>query len=305
MSTPAATIGSLNLYGPVDSDADLSEDGVFSASLTWRIHETDQTKLPLSLTANLIADPFVSAGALPRRGTIYQGTQASCRSLSVRRESNYVYLVTAKFSSKNSTSSEKATDENPLLDRPVVTWTGATESKAIYKDRDDKPILNTAGDPIIDTIEENIIGATVKSNVSGLPTWILSYRNATNDAPFTLRGLGVAANVARFVLPGNFLSEIKERNGVYYYEFTYELKFDEQDLHYGKLLNAGFREKVTIEEVEQLRNITNSDGTEISEPAPLDIDGAKIEQPTPENAVLVTVKKYYEKDFSVLPGVVV
>lgn len=308
MTTPTFTIGTANLYGPIDTEADETEDGVFNASLVWRIHETDKDTAPELLTADQVAGPFIAVGALPQRGTRYQNTRATCRSTSAKKESNFVYLFTAKYSSKNSTDEEKATDENPLFDRPIITWTGSTESRAIYKDRDDKPILNTAGDPIIDTIDDNVIGATVKSNVAFLPAYILTYRNATNHAEFSLGGLTISENAARFVLPGNFISEIKYRNEIPYYEFTYELKFDEQDLHYGKLLNAGFREKVDkffgdgVNDF--LRNITNSDGTEISEPAPLDTDGAKIALPTPENSVFVEVKKYYVKDFSVLPGVV-
>lgn len=304
MSTPVATIGTVNLYGPTETEADQTEDGVFNASLTWKLHEMDRTKAAVNLSADQVATPFILAGALPRRGTRYQATLATCRTVSVKRDSNFVYSVTAKFSSKNSAEEEKATDENPLLDRPTITWTGSTESRAIHKNRLDKPILNTAGDPIIDTIEDNIIGVTVKSNVAGLPPWLLGYRNATNNAEFTIGGLLIPINVARFQLPGNFLSELKHRNDYPYYEFTYELKFDEQDKHHGNLLNAGFREKVTIDAVETLRNITNTDGTEISEPAPLDEDGEKIELPTPDNSVFVEVKKYYEKDFSVLPGVV-
>lgn len=302
-----ATIGNVDLLAPKEATARLGEDGVFTASVKWKIHVKDATGLTwVDLLPDVVATPFVNAGELPKRGTQYLNTQATCRETYADVESNFVYTFTADYSSKNSTEAERGTDEQPQNDRPLINWVASQESRAIYKDRNEQPILNTAGDPIIETRDENIIGVSVKSNVLQVPSWVLSYRNSINNAPFSLiNGLTVGTNVARFVLPSGFISEPKERNDTIYYEFTYELHFDEQDLHQGKPINVGKREKIDIGGGNyELRNITNEDGTECTDYVPLDEDGLKIALPTPSNTLIIDVDKYYEKDFSILPGVI-
>ena len=302
----------VEVYGPVNATAAQGEDGVFTATLTWHVkYPVGPSYTWPQLLPDLIVGPLIASGQLPRRGSRYGNTLATCRSVSAARgDQNGVVIYTANYSDKNADSEkqEEPTNENPLFDRPIITWKASIESKAIYKDRDDKPILNSAGDPVIDTRDENPLGASVKSNVAFLPEWVLTYRNATNDAEFSLGGLVIAANVARITFPSGFISEPKDRNGIKYYEFTYDLEFDEQDKHYGTPINAGFREKVDkffgdgVNDF--MRNITNTDGTEVSDVVPLDENGRKIDLPTPENTLVIEVKKYYEKDFSILPGVV-
>lgn len=303
-----AEIGDATLDEVHDLDVNLSEDGVLSVTASWRYAVRPNGQTVNQLTPDLVALPFILAGHLPKRGKRYLDTQATCRDIKARIDGRqYQYLFTATFSSKNATDSETGTDEDPLLDKPDIDWSGSIVSRATSKDRAGKPLLNTAGDPVIAAFDDNVLSCTVRVNVPEFPTWLLGYRNSTNDADIVVDGIPIAANVARLVLPGGFISKWQNRNDIYYRTLTYELHMDEQDFHYGRPISEGLREKILLQggPAAELRNILNDDGTEITDPVPLDSDGARIPVPTPDNAHLLTQKLYYEKDFSVIPGITV
>lgn len=320
-----------------------SSGGTFTATCKWRL-KVQISNDPLDMLSDRVASAF--AGELPVEGTTYPDRPlATCRSVDCKRDgANGVFVFTAKFSDENadSESEEAGTDENPLLDRPIIKPTAGIQPLAIHRDRDDNAILNKAGDPIIQQRDDNTIGFSVQANVANIPWWILYYRNGTNDAPFVIDGLEVAKNMARFVLPSDWKSEYKNRNDIQFVVFKYELLIDERDLHYGVPLNAGFREKVPryildsngeatteqarrpvmtvdgngdpIQETDEngdpvwgdllwdRKTITENDGSEVQEAQPLDNVGFKLDDPTPETSTFLEVKKYYERNFLILPG---
>ena len=277
-------------------------DGVFSVTVVWTLHVPIVNNY-IDMLPDVVAARYIAAGILPIEGYTYPAYPfASVRSVECKQVEGGIYRYTAEYSDKNSSEQQKGTDENPLLDRPIVKPTAGMITRALTRDIFGKPILNRAGDPIVQTVEDNTIGLSITANVPYVHPAFLALRNTCNIAAISVSGIGMSANAARFVLPSNWVSEPKARNDIPYLEFTYELLIDEYDLHYGRPLNAGFRTKTGLVP-ERLKTITNGDGSEISEPAMLDEEGFWIPDATPDDAYFLTVKKYPPADYSILPGV--
>ncbi len=277
-------------------------DGVFNVTVVWTLHVAIANNY-IDMLPDVVAARYIAAGILPIEGYQYPAYPfATVRSIECKQVEGGIFRYTAEYSDKNSSEREQGTNENPLLDRPIVKPTAGMITRALTRDIDGKAILNKAGDPIIQTVEDNTIGLSITANLPYIYPQYLALRNTCNIAAINVSGIGISAKAARFVLPSNWVSEPKARNDIPYLEFTYELLIDEYDLHYGRPLNAGFRTKTGLVP-ERLRTITNGDGSEISEPAMLDEEGFWIEEPTPDDAYFLTVKKYPPADYSILPGV--
>jgi len=289
------------LLWQIDDAEATKTDGVFSATVVFSllvgIDSTYYNMLP-----DVVAAPYIAAGILPIEGYSYPAYPfATVRSIKCKKGEGGVYTYTVEYSDKNS-AEEKSTDENPLLDRPIIKPVAGTITRAITRDRDGSAILNSAGDPIMQTVEDNTIGFTITANLEYIPAWVLALRNTCNSSPIVVGGLTIGAEMARFILPSGWASEPKARNDISYIEFTYELQIDEIDKHYGRPLDAGFR-ALTGLVPEKRKTIVNGDGSEPSEPVLLDGEGYVLEDPTPADAVYLTVKKYPMADYSFLPGV--
>jgi 5-hydroxyisourate hydrolase-like protein (transthyretin family) len=300
----AATIVSKKLF---DYEA-ARKNGVFTARFVWElavtISQTWTDMLP-EVVATLWSD-------LPIEGNVHPSTAtATCRGVSCKLVKGGVYHYTAEYSDENADAGTAATSTDPTDDLPIIRPVGGIRERAIHKDRDDEAMLNTAGDPVLQTIEDNTIDIVVEVNVPDNGTaeaLVLNLRNTTNDAPFQIGRWYVGTNMARVIFPTDFLSERKKRNSTFYKVFKYELKIDERDKHYGVPLNAGFREKAIDDvgppAVFHLETILEKDGSEPSEPVPLASSGRKLDNPSPETVIYLEFKKYIEADFTDLPGVV-
>ncbi len=287
------------------------EKGVFTATMEWTLQVTISSDVA-DMAPSKVAGLFEW---LPVEGVNYSAynslwPRATCRGVSSSQIEGGVYSYSTKWSDEASKNDQQATNEDPTEDLPIIKPVGGTREKAITRDRDDKPILNKAGDPVAQSIEENTIGLTITAKVavdSGVELLVLSLRDRVNDAPIQVGNWYIDTNMARVVFGSNFLSEVKRRNGIEYFEFTFELLIDERDKHQGRPLNAGFREKwvKTLSPfAEELRTILAPDGSEPSEAAPLDEDGLAIALPTPDNVIYLEIDKYQEGDFTQLPGVI-
>lgn len=277
------------------------KDGVFTAQLTWSLH-VSVAETEVEMLADVIASLFPD---LPVEGETYPGkTLVTCRGVKVERIEGGYYKYVADYSDENSFEEDRGTNENPLLDRPRIRPVGGMQSRSITRDRDDEGILNSANDPILQSMDDNIVGFQITQNVAEIPSYAFSLRNTCNSAPITIGGIPVSTNAARYVLPNSWLSDPKKRNDITYYEFSFELLIDERDTHYGYPLDAGFRKTIFDDDFNLIQvAITLDDGSEPSEPVPLNGEGDVLEDPTPDNAVYRIVKKYPEADYSALPGV--
>jgi hypothetical protein len=286
---------SITMHSPTAAEG---EDGVFTASIQWEL-VVDISSNPYEMLPDQVAGLFYAF--LPLRGTIYHNGRpwVTCRSVKCDHVQGGVFTYTATYSDKNAEGGESGTKENPLWDRPIIKSIAGMRPLAIHKDRDGDAIMNKANDPIIQTVEYNTVGFKVEANVAYVPNWILSYRNTTNSKQFTIAGLSIAEDVARFVLESDFVEGPKSRNNVNYLVFRYTLLLDELDKHYGVPMNAGFNELIDGKQVP----IKLKGGAEPDKERPLDDEGKHIKDPTPDNIITLEVKKYLQQDFSVLPGI--
>jgi hypothetical protein len=289
--------------------------GVFSATMEWT--------LTCTISAN-VADmaPSQIAGLfawLPVEGTAYGDYNplwpyTSCRSVACDQIEGGIYKYVTEWSDENAKQNEdsqdsKATDENPINDLPIIKPVGGMRERAITKDRNDEAILNKAGDPVIQSVEDNTINIAVTCNVavdSGVEALVVALRNRVNIAPIRCGRWYIDTNMARVIFESGFLSEVKRRNDTEYLEFSFLLSIDERDLHKGTPLNAGFRQLVVTSLspfAEQLEAILGKDGSEPGEPVPLNATGEVIENPKPDTVIFLEIAKYQEGDFTQLPGV--
>ena len=290
--------------------------GVFSATMEWT--------LTCTISAN-VADmaPSQIAGLfawLPVEGTAYGDYNplwpyTSCRSVACDQIEGGIYKYVTEWSDENAKRNEngddsKSTDENPLNDLPVIKPVGGMRERAITKDRNDEAILNKAGDPVIQSVEDNTINIAVTCNVavdSGVESLVVALRNRVNIAPIRVGRWYIDTNMARVIFESGFLSEVKRRNDTEYLEFSFLLSIDERDLHKGTPLNAGFRQRVAIPATSPVEyaqeTILSKDGSEPGEPVPLTSLGAVLEDPQPDTVLYLEIEKYQEGDFTQLPGV--
>lgn len=297
--------------------------GIFTAVMEWTLKTTISATVA-DMAPSQIAGLFVG---LPVEGTAYGPYNATwplvtCRGVSCDQIEGGIYLYKTEWSDENAKDDTEATNEDPTQDLPIILPVGGIRERQITKDRDDEAILNKAGDPVLQSIEDNTINISVKVNVavdSGVEELVVALRNRLNDAPIQCGRWFIDTNMARVIFDSNFISEVKRRNDNEYLEFSYFLQIDERDRHDGTPLNAGFRQKAwvtsggspvvppvdPVEGVDEytVERIIENDGSEPNEPVPLDDFGRKLIEPQPDTVLYLAVKKYQEGDFTQLPGV--
>lgn len=303
--------------------SEAKKKGVFTAILEWELEVTISATI-VDMAPSVVAAQFPF---LPFEGTAYGGfnplyPRATCRGASCDQIMGGVYSYKTEWSDENSKNDQQATDENPINDLPIIKPVGGMRERAITKDRDDEAILNKAGDPVIQSIEDNTINIAVTCNVgvdSGVEALVVALRNRVNDAPIRVGRWYIDTNMARVIFESGFLSEVKRRNETEYLEFSFLISVDERDYHRGTSLNAGFRQKVwttsggtpiapasdpnPLSDIYTVETILSDDGSEPSEPVPLDDFGREIVRPQPDEVLYLDTDKYQEGDFTQLPGV--
>jgi hypothetical protein len=273
--------------------------GVTTASVEFLLIIDELSDNTVSMLADQVIEQFLDV--LPFEGTQYPlRPWITCREFECEQLRGRIYSYKANYSNENSPEEEEDNgQDDPLLEPAKVKPTAATLTEATHQDRDGKAFLNTAGDPLIDEVTWNYGGFRISKNVASVPASFLALANTTNNASFTVKSQVIPLNAARFIIPSDWLSDLKWRNGVPYYVFTFELDIDSRNLHYGVKMNAGTRQLKDGKKVA----ITGNDGSEVSEPVPLDDDGLELADPTPENVIYQKNKRYEEANYSGLPGV--
>jgi hypothetical protein len=195
--------------------------------------------------------------------------------------------------------------ESPL-DEPVkIRWTSSLERIPAIKDLDGEAIVNSAGDYFDPPPEKDAVGWTIviQYNAATVPTGILGFAGAVNNAGITVDGISIATERCRVV--GLDISEIQERNDIEYRTVTlslYALDPDEDGFDLS-LLDQGFR----IKDGTDLKDILieDEDGNENrpSSPVLLDGSGAKLSDPSPSTAVFMDYEVTRKKDLSAFPGI--
>jgi hypothetical protein len=238
-----------------------------------------------------------SNGSLPVIGSAYpDDANAVCKSLSVSCQQGYKYwIVTAEY---NDTYQVEST---PTNDETRISWSSEIFQREAWKDKDGNGVLNSAGDPFNPPVirDDARTVCRIVQNASSVPTYVLTYPNCVNSTSFTIDGVSVAARYAKISNVG--VSEERRRNGTVYREVTIEMHIRNETWDF-EILDAGFREFDPADSTKRIL-ITNDDGTDITEPAILDGSGAKVDDPTPADAVFGSFRVYTELNFvGTIPG---
>lgn len=238
---------------------------------------------------------WAGSPSLPKVGQLHDVGLLWCiRANAKQTDKSAEWVYTADY------SDEVEMAEDPTDDPVEIEWETEIYTEAVFKDKDDNAIVNSAGDYFIDpspTREKSHLIAKVKKNVDVVPTWAITLRDVVNSAAVTIDGLSVGAGLA--LVKRLHISKVMTRNGIDYREVTFEVHIH-KDGWAVKPLDAGFREKISNE----MHQITNDgDGSEPTTPVPLDGSGRVLTDPTPSTAVFGTFNVYSTADLTQLPGI--
>lgn len=245
---------------------------------------------------------------LPVIGVLYPGdARATCRrrvpQLMNFTESRQYWEVVVEYSTKGEDEDEDEKEEP--LNRPAK-WSGSFQQfQAIAeKDRDDKPILNTAGDafdpPLMKDDSRPVISCVKNFGSLNLNFWS-SLRDVINSNSW-----GVFQEKTVKVM--NISWDQKFHQNTVYYEvvFSFQINPDGWD---AEILNRGYRQIENAGEEPKPITVSSKLGeTLLTEPALLDQAGKLVPKSNlPQGAHYVDGKLYQKTNFSSLgipqPGV--
>lgn len=198
-------------------------------------------------------------------------------------------------------SDERNLTDDPTTDPAEIVWGGEQFQTPFTKDRDGKAVLNSAGD-FFDPpheIDDSRSLATITKNVPvqthvGL---VLGFRNVINSDDIVIDGVDVGSKKAK--IQWIEVSQKRERNDIAYRTLTIPIHLNEDSWEVD-LLDQGYREKDPADATKRIQ-IRSDDETELSAPAMLDGAGAKLANPSLDNAKYLTKGAYKLKAFKELP----
>ena len=172
----------------------------------------------------------------------------------------------------------------------------------MFRDNNNKAILNTAGDYFIDpgpTRDAAHLIAKVSVNCLSIPYWVITYNNAVNSAGCTIDGLPVAAGLARCSRID--IGAKQYRGNTVFRSLAYEIHIHRDGWEL-EPLDAGFNYKDSDDKKQKIK--LDGDQTEPTQPVPLDGNGGVLANPSPDNAEFAgPFKIYHELPFAALPGI--
>lgn len=217
--------------------------------------------------------------------------KAFCQSLDVSMVTKYAeWAVTANY------STDIEMELNPWFDPAVIEWDGENFEEVALYDTSGNAILNSAGDPFENVMRERTRRVvTVTKNITSIPTWIITAEDAVNSDPFILQGITIGTGLAKLGAPK--IGRKQRRDIFDFYEMTMVIKLNKDGWALTPL-DAGFRYR---DGSGNLARCISDDGTDATQPIPLDGSGAILADPTPATAVFETFNTYPAFDFNVLP----
>ena len=203
-------------------------------------------------------------------------------------------------------STKRELAQQPQNDPIKISWDEEDYERQVVKDRNGKAVVNSAGDPPDPpvTAADSILIAKINLKVAAVPAYLRAYRKSINSAAFTIDGLTVSAKRGR--VRRISMGEQLYRGSYPFREVNIELAIldETEDDWEIRWLDAGFRKKVSDGAGGFKREkIVSSDGTEPTQPAPLDGSGSPLVDPTLDNAVFNVTPWYRLKVFAAnIPG---
>lgn len=242
-----------------------------------------------------------SAPGLPVIGSIHpEDPQAWVQEIDVAPSENlnhptygkgWLWKITYDYSSENEIL------ENPLLEPARLEWNSEQFQEEVWFNRNNEAIVNTAGDIIRNVTKDGTrLIATFTQNISYIPDWVIGALDRVNYDPFTLGGLPIGTNVAKFQGPS--IPHRKIRNGITYYEVSGQIHFrGDQWKVYPP--NVGLMQKLTTDTTKRIPCWADQ-LVPVSTPVQLDINGFQTPDPTESTMLYREDDVYYEYDFSTI-----
>lgn len=257
---------------------------------TWKVKTNNSAD-----DSQVVAEHFKSALGIEFQSPHPTNGFFTARKLDIKQEtaSPTAWRVTVTYSTE---PLEEEVAENPLNRAPVIT--GDSEMAEIFttKDKDGKPVLNSAGDCLEPQEVDDPRGMIViERNFPSVPEFVSTYINKVNSASFSVPGISIPFEPRTVKFQRFRFGAQQTQNEVQFVPVTVELSVKpdtwdvdrlDEGFHY---LDGSDRKKITL-----------SDGNDPTEPVPLNGSGGILASPTPDNAVYLTKKYYHEADFSVL-----
>ena len=255
-------------------------------SRTWLVETDDKNTSPVDVVYNV---------TIPKIGQAHPNDAfAYAESVSARpvQKTSRYFLVTVPYSTRT------PRDIDPNNDAARVQWDSEQFQEVAVYDNGGELILNSAGDPFDPPAMKDMsrISATVKKNLTFVPTWLLDYPDAVNSDAFVLDNVDIPPRIAK-IQKVTVAEDWQERNFIKFREVTFLIHFRPEKWLL-EILDAGFREK----DATKRKNMKNDgDAERPTAPIPLDGAGKMLADPSPSNATFLEFKVYDEKPFSILP----
>lgn len=270
---------------PIKEDFNIV-DGTRTATRIYRVI-TD------SLTDD--AEVAIAAAGVAAIGSPYRvGSNALCVGKhATRGEDQFTYEVTADYSSKQ--ESQDLSIENPLARPTKYNYGGSNVSEPFFRDTDDKPVVNAAGEDFADLPQRNRAEGTItitRNEATYNDVAMEGYKNKLNSAAVTINGVSYATGTLRMDTIG--ASGPNVENDITYWEVSYEVakNIDGWNL---KLENRGLNELDFGSGT--LSPIPDKNGDPVVLPYPLDAGGAAAATPTTA-PTQITFKPYKSTSYA-------
>jgi len=241
-----------------------------------------------------------SHASLPLIGDIYpRDAEAYCTSLDVQCVGGWKqWTVTAEYKVMENPPNQ----ETPANDDFQLSWSSEIYQEPVFRDVDEKAVMNSAGDYFVDPAPQRDAAqliAKIKQNYVVVPQAILTLQNTVNASAISIGGLSIAAGLAKMTRVE--VSERKTRGNFFYYTVSFEIHIKKGGWTVW-ILDAGLREIDPVDDTKRI-HIKDDDEAEITSPVPLDKEGKRLANPTPDTAKFIDFKFYEEGDLTVLPGI--
>lgn len=283
--------------------------GELTTGLAQSIRTYQRTFLVKTDDKNDDVVPVRNANGIPRIGDRYPsdaGANGSwARTIAVRQLAGATaWTVTVSY------SSEFEILTNPLDDPAIITWSAEQFQRPTYMDRYRRPILNSAFRFFskLPQVDDSRFVVSVQKNVAVVPAWVANYQDALNIAAFTVDGITVGAELAKF--NAFKIGTWQERNAVRYRVLSFDLHlsavgWDLEILDEGKSRlgnpTPGPRDVGSTSEDPDKSYAAVNDGDQTNADEDVLLNGWGQQLPKGNLGVFLPYGYYPLKDFTVLP----
>jgi hypothetical protein len=199
-------------------------------------------------------------------------------------------------------STDRTATENPLADPAVIEWDTDSRMEPFFRDINGDVIANSAGEPFEDTVKDDVSfwTITITKNISYMPTWIDTYRDAVNSDAVLIDGKVIAAGTAK--IKKIHVGKWQVRNNIPYRELNLVIKIQDSWKKY--VLDQGLHCVMASGPLAgTLFFCMDGVGSFATKPMLLDGSGGQLSVPLddPSHAVFLEFDIRNSKAFSVLP----